>query len=83
LTCREGPHEFAVIKTGLDPSSLTLEITESALMQNLTTSAAVIRRLHAMAVRLHIDDFGTGYSSLSYLQNFPIHCNRCCTRGNG
>jgi diguanylate cyclase (GGDEF)-like protein/PAS domain S-box-containing protein len=60
-------------ETGLDPSSLTLEITESALMQNLTTSAAVIQRLHAMAVRLHIDDFGTGYSSLSYLQNFPIH----------
>jgi diguanylate cyclase (GGDEF)-like protein/PAS domain S-box-containing protein len=60
-------------ETGLDASSLTLEITESALMQNLTTSAAVIQRLHAMAVRLHIDDFGTGYSSLSYLQNFPIH----------
>jgi len=60
-------------ETGLDASSLTLEITESALMQNLSTSAAVIQRLNAMAVRLHIDDFGTGYSSLSYLQNFPIH----------
>ena len=59
--------------TGLDPTSLTLEITESALMQNLTTSAAVLQKLHAMSVRLHIDDFGTGYSSLSYLQNFPIH----------
>src|SRR3569623_1777969 len=60
-------------ETGLDATSLTLEITESALMQNLSTSAAVIQRLNAMAVRLHIDDFGTGYSSLSYLQNFPIH----------
>jgi len=60
-------------ETGLDASSLTLEITESALMQNLSTSAAVIQRLNAMDVRLHIDDFGTGYSSLSYLQNFPIH----------
>src|SRR3569833_1379495 len=60
-------------ETGLHPSSLTLEITESALMQNLTTSAAVIQKLNAMAIRLHIDDFGTGYSSLSYLQNFPIH----------
>jgi len=60
-------------ETGLDPSSLTLEITESALMQNLATSAMVMQKLHAMAVRLHIDDFGTGYSSLSYLQNFPIH----------
>jgi diguanylate cyclase (GGDEF)-like protein/PAS domain S-box-containing protein len=60
-------------ETGMDPTTLTLEITESALMQNLTTSAAVIKRLHDMAVRLHIDDFGTGYSSLSYLHNFPIH----------
>ncbi|MES1204844.1 MAG: EAL domain-containing protein [Pseudomonadota bacterium] len=60
-------------ETGLDPRSLTLEITESALMQNLTTSAAVIQRLHEMEIRLHIDDFGTGYSSLSYLHNFPIH----------
>src|SRR3569833_3359757 len=60
-------------ETGLHPSSLTQEITESALMQNLTTSAAVIQKLNAMAVRLHIDDFGTGYSSLAYLQNFPIH----------
>ena len=60
-------------ETGLDPSSLTIEITESALMQNLTTSAAVLQKLHEMTVRLHIDDFGTGYSSLSYLQNFPIH----------
>ena len=60
-------------ETGLDPATLTLEITESALMQNLSTSAAVIARLHDMAVHLHIDDFGTGYSSLSYLQNFPIH----------
>jgi diguanylate cyclase (GGDEF)-like protein/PAS domain S-box-containing protein len=60
-------------ETGLDPTSLTLEITESALMQNLSTSAMVMQKLHAMSVRLHIDDFGTGYSSLSYLQNFPIH----------
>jgi EAL domain-containing protein (putative c-di-GMP-specific phosphodiesterase class I) len=60
-------------ETGLDPATLTLEITESALMQNLATSSAVIQRLHEMAVRLHIDDFGTGYSSLSYLHKFPVH----------
>jgi EAL domain-containing protein (putative c-di-GMP-specific phosphodiesterase class I) len=59
-------------ETGLDPKTLTLEITESALMQNLKTGAAVIQQLHDMAVRLHIDDFGTGYSSLSYLHNFPV-----------
>ena len=57
---------------GLDPTSLTLEITESALMQNLNTSAAVIQSLHNLGVRLHIDDFDTGYSSLSYLHTFPI-----------
>jgi diguanylate cyclase (GGDEF)-like protein/PAS domain S-box-containing protein len=62
-----------LLETGLDPASLTLEITESALMQNLKNGAAVIQRLHDMQVRLHIDDFGTGYSSLSYLHNFPIH----------
>jgi diguanylate cyclase (GGDEF)-like protein/PAS domain S-box-containing protein len=60
-------------ETGLSASSLTLEITESALMQNLKTGAAVIQSLHDMDVRLHIDDFGTGYSSLSYLHNFPVH----------
>lgn len=62
-----------LLETGLDPASLTLEITESALMQNLKNGAEVIQRLHDMAVRLHIDDFGTGYSSLSYLHNFPVH----------
>ena len=62
-----------LLETGLDPASLTLEITESALMQNLTNGAGVIQRLHDMQVRLHIDDFGTGYSSLSYLHNFPVH----------
>jgi diguanylate cyclase (GGDEF)-like protein/PAS domain S-box-containing protein len=59
-------------ETGLAPTSLTLEITESALMQNLKASSLVIQRLHDLAVRLHIDDFGTGYSSLAYLHNFPI-----------
>ncbi len=62
-----------LLETGLDPACLTLEITESALMQNLKSGADVIQRLHDMAVRLHIDDFGTGYSSLSYLHNFPVH----------
>jgi len=65
--------ERILAETGLDPATLTLEITESALMQNLAASGVVIKRLHDMAVRLHIDDFGTGYSSLSYLHNFPIH----------
>jgi diguanylate cyclase (GGDEF)-like protein/PAS domain S-box-containing protein len=59
--------------TGLDPACLTLEITESALMHNLSTGAGVIQRLDAMSVGLHLDDFGTGYSSLAYLHSFPVH----------
>jgi diguanylate cyclase (GGDEF)-like protein/PAS domain S-box-containing protein len=58
--------------TGLDPAQLTLEITESALMHNLTAGAGVVQRLHAMSVGLHLDDFGTGYSSLAYLHSFPV-----------
>lgn len=61
-----------LVETGLPPSSLTLEITESGLMDNQKQSAAVLQSLHELGVRLHIDDFGTGYSSLSYLHTFPI-----------
>jgi diguanylate cyclase (GGDEF)-like protein/PAS domain S-box-containing protein len=59
-------------ETGLLPSSLTLEITESALMQSLHAGAAVLQELHEMNVHLDVDDFGTGYSSLAYLQSFPV-----------
>jgi diguanylate cyclase (GGDEF)-like protein/PAS domain S-box-containing protein len=59
-------------ETGLAAESLILELTESALMQNLKAGASVIRQLRDMSVRLHIDDFGIGYSSLSYLHNFPV-----------
>jgi diguanylate cyclase (GGDEF)-like protein/PAS domain S-box-containing protein len=59
-------------ETQLDPRTLVLEITESAIMQNLKAGAEVIRRLHELGVRFNIDDFGTGYSSLSYLQSFPV-----------
>jgi diguanylate cyclase (GGDEF)-like protein/PAS domain S-box-containing protein len=57
--------------TGLDPRTLSLEITESALMHNLKAGAGVLERLRAMGVGLHLDDFGTGYSSLAYLHSFP------------
>jgi diguanylate cyclase (GGDEF)-like protein/PAS domain S-box-containing protein len=65
--------ERVLAATGLDPSCLTLEITETALMNNLTAGAGVIQRLDAMSVGLHLDDFGTGYSSLAYLHSFPVH----------
>ena len=59
-------------ETGLAPSSLTLEMTESVLMENSDEIRANLFALRAIGVRLAIDDFGTGYSSLSYLHRFPV-----------
>jgi diguanylate cyclase (GGDEF)-like protein/PAS domain S-box-containing protein len=59
-------------ETGLDPATLTLEITEGLLLQD---AHGIMERLHALkalGIILALDDFGTGYSSLSYLQRFPI-----------
>jgi diguanylate cyclase (GGDEF)-like protein/PAS domain S-box-containing protein len=57
--------------SGVDPSSVVLEITESVLMQTDPVLER-LQQLKGLGVRLAIDDFGTGYSSLSYLQRFPI-----------
>jgi diguanylate cyclase (GGDEF)-like protein/PAS domain S-box-containing protein len=59
-------------QSGIDPRWLTLEITESATMQNANTTIAVLGEMKKLGVRLAIDDFGTGYSSLSYLRQFPF-----------
>jgi diguanylate cyclase (GGDEF)-like protein len=58
--------------SGLDPSSLTLEITETALMGDLPTACENLGTVRALGVRVAIDDFGTGYASLSNLQRVPV-----------
>jgi diguanylate cyclase (GGDEF)-like protein len=58
--------------TGLDPKHLVLEITESVLMQDGAAAVDILKRLHALGIRLAVDDFGTGYSSLAYLKRFPV-----------
>ena len=59
-------------ETGLDPSYLELELTESALMKRVEITASILSTLRGKGVRVAIDDFGTGYSSLSYLRKFPL-----------
>ena len=62
----------AVLETGIDPSSLEVEITESNAMQNAENTMYTLRELKALGIRISMDDFGTGYSSLNYLKRFPI-----------
>jgi diguanylate cyclase (GGDEF)-like protein/PAS domain S-box-containing protein len=62
----------ALNTSGLDPSLLTLELTESSIMDNAEETIKSLHVLKNTGVRLSIDDFGTGYSSLAYLKRFPI-----------
>jgi diguanylate cyclase (GGDEF)-like protein len=59
-------------ETGLDPTRLELEVTESVMIADAQDALQTLRALKALGVRISLDDFGTGYSSLSYIRNFPF-----------
>lgn len=70
----------ALAKSGLDPSRLELEITESILLQDSDANIRTLHKLRDLGIRISLDDFGTGYSSLNYLRSFPfdkIKIDRC------
>jgi EAL domain-containing protein (putative c-di-GMP-specific phosphodiesterase class I) len=58
--------------TNLPPDHLELEVTETALMQDVESAIALLHQLKALGVKIAIDDFGTGYASLGYLRQLPI-----------
>jgi diguanylate cyclase (GGDEF)-like protein len=62
----------ALADAALEPSALTLEITESVMMTDIELAVTRLQELREVGVRLALDDFGTGYSSLSYLSKFPL-----------
>ncbi|MCU1622440.1 MAG: diguanylate cyclase/phosphodiesterase with sensor(s) [Frankiales bacterium] len=62
----------ALSRSGLPPDHLTLELTESVLVDDIDIAAGILTELKQLGVRIAIDDFGTGYSSLSYLAQLPV-----------
>lgn len=67
-----GQVQEALHASGLSPDHLLLEVTESALIEDIEANVAQVERARALGVRVALDDFGTGYSSLSYLRRFPV-----------
>lgn len=67
-----GDVRSALTDSGLDPTALCLELTESVLLDDVEAAIETIERVRGLGVRIGIDDFGTGYSSLTYLRRFPV-----------
>jgi diguanylate cyclase (GGDEF)-like protein len=70
----------ALARTGVDPSRVCLEITETVLMQDSEANIETLHKLSGLGIQIALDDFGTGYSSLNYLRSFPfnkIKIDRC------
>jgi diguanylate cyclase (GGDEF)-like protein len=61
-----------ILATGISPASIEIEVTESAVMENLGEAVEILKRIKALGVRVALDDFGTGYSSLSSLTSLPL-----------
>lgn len=68
-----GEIENALTAAGVSPHGLELEVTENALMGNISSAIGLLKQIRQLGVSLSIDDFGTGYSSLAYLRRLPIN----------
>jgi EAL domain-containing protein (putative c-di-GMP-specific phosphodiesterase class I) len=62
----------ALRESGIEPSALTLEVTETTIMRDVAAACERLEEIKALGVRIAIDDFGTGYASLSHLQRMPV-----------
>ncbi|MDV3000118.1 MAG: hypothetical protein N5P05_001724 [Chroococcopsis gigantea SAG 12.99] len=65
--------KYILASTGAEPTHLTLEVTESLIMENIHQTVATMLELRTLGINFSIDDFGTGYSSLAYLKRLPVN----------